>query len=128
MSRMLSEISALYKGRIRLFPPCGAERPPEIPKALYDLLRISDGIAETTPDPAGGGDLTISWVLYPLAQMLEETAFYREEYGLEGAVFATDGCGNPFLMKPGGSIVCYDAIDGTETAAAPSLADFFCRK
>ena len=121
---MIDGISALYSGNIQLFPPFegGLEG---VPGELADLLRQSDGLMETMVHPRSGEVIPVGWVIYPGAMMAEETDFYRETYGVEGTVFATDGAGSPYLLKRGGRVVRFDPIDGEETPAAGSLAEFF---
>ena len=122
---LISQISKLYEGNVRFFPPYSGECPVNLPEELYTLLRVSDGVMETMPDPVTGEALSVGWVLYPCAMMLEESSFYHAEYGLSGTVFAGDGGGCPYLLKGDGTVTCYNAIDGEEEPAAKSLSDFY---
>ena len=88
-------------------------------------MRCSDGVMETMRHPRTGETIDAGWILYPCAMIVEETAFCCETYGTEGTAFADDGAGDLFLLKGDGTVVCFDPIDGAESPAAGSLAEFY---
>lgn len=119
------KISALYRENILLHAPYQGDGMENIPGDLETILRVSNGIQETMPNPKTGEKMPITWILYPYDQILEESHFYKMEYGIEGVVFTSDGAGNPYLQKPDGKIVCFHVIDNEETEIADSLSDFY---
>ena len=121
----IDRITALYQGSILLHPSYEGEWPMDIPKELQSILRVSNGIEETMLHPKTGEQISIGWVVYPYDMMMEENSFYKEEYGLDGFVFADNGAGEPYLLKADGTVACYDPICGEESRAAASLSEFF---
>ena len=69
--------------------------------------------------------MPIMWILYSYDEMMIESSFYQENYGIEGFVFADNGAGEPYVLKPDGTITCYNAIDDEEIQVADSLSDFY---
>ena len=120
----IEKIRELYQGNILLQPPYLGEGE-EIPEELLLILRISNGIEETMIHPKSGEKIVIGWVIYPYEIIVSDTRFYRKEYQMDGTVFSTDGAGNPYLLKPDGTVSCLDGIDGIETKISNSLANFY---
>lgn len=120
----IGEISRLYNGNVLLSEPYTGERA-DIPKELFDILRTADGIRETMSNPETGEPMPIAWILYPYDEIVKESEFYHNEYKIEGTVFADDGAGNPYILKPDGSVTLFDAVDGEESTAANSLEEFY---
>ena len=121
----IQAIDNRYEGNILLNPPYEGERPGDIPEEIYEILCISNGIMETMLHPNTGERLSIGWIIYPDEMMREESSFYREEYGIEGVVFATDGAGDPYIFKPDGRIIRLDPTCGEEAEEAGSLREFY---
>lgn len=121
----ISRISHSYKGNILLHPPYKGERAENIPEEIYSLLQVSNGITETMQHPKTGEQIAITWILYPYERIVEETDFYKNEYGIEGVIFTGDGAGSSIVLKPDGKVTCYDVLDDEETQIADSLADFY---
>ena len=122
---IIKKIRKLYQGNILLQPPYLGENTEGIPEELLFILRISNGISETMVHPQSDEKIIIEWIIYPYEMMVNDTAFYRTEYQMEGIVFSSDGTGNPYLLKPNGTITHFDGIDGVETAEACTLENFF---
>ena len=96
-----------------------------LPDELVDILRISNGIDETMVNPHTGEIEVIDRIIYSFAEMKGQTNCYRSEYGGEGFVFAGDGAGGFFVLKPDGRIFLYEYHDLNEEPYAESLAAFF---
>lgn len=120
----IGEISRLYDGNILPGAPYTGERA-NILEELFDILRTADGIRETMPNPESGEPMPIAWILYSYKEMSEASEFYRDEYGIKGTIFADDGAGNPYILKPDGSVTLFDAVDGEESTVADSLEEFY---
>ena len=124
----IREISEMYHGNISLQPPCQTEIALDVPAEMTSILHVSDGICETMADPETGEVMPIGWIIYPYEMIRSDTAFYKAEYKIDGVVFSDDGAGNPFIFKPDGAVVCFNAIDGEEVKAANSLSEFWTAK
>lgn len=121
----IKQIFETYNGNILLQPPCQSEISNRIPQEVRSILSISNGIKETMNDPQTKQTVVIGWVIYPYDMMMSDTDFYKTVYKIDGIVFSSDGEGNPFVIKPTGTIVCFNGIDGEETEVADSLLNFF---
>ncbi len=88
------------------------------------LLRQSNGIQETMFHPQNGEEIVIGWIVYSLDEIIRETQYYKEEYGINGVVFSGDGAGNPFYISDG-KIFEYDPIDNESILKANSLEEFY---
>jgi len=121
----IREISDLYQGNIMLHSPYAGDWGEDFPKEIRSILQVSNGIEETVLHPKTGEQIPVMWILYPYEEIERESAFYQREYGLEGLIFADDGAGNPYVLKPDGTITCYCAMDNEEIKTADSLADFY---
>ena len=124
----ISKISEMYHGNILLQPLCSKGNIMDIPEEIASILCVSDGIYETMPDPRTGETLLIGWIVCPCEMIRSDTAFYEAEYGIDGVVFSYDGAGNPFILKPDGAVMCFNAIDGEEVKVSNSLSDFWQTK
>ena len=96
-----------------------------MPEALFALLCVSNGIGETMLHPKTGKEMMINWIVYPYEMIVEWTAFFTTNYGLKGVVFADDGAGEPYIIKPDGIITCFNGIDNEETKIADTLFNYF---
>lgn len=121
----ISRIYNTYGGNISLQAPYQGKKAENIPDELYSILSVSNGILQTMFHPETGEKIEITWILYPFDLMSEQTAFFKAEYNIEGVVFADDGAGSPFIMKPDGKIICYNVIVVEETIVANTLFDFY---
>ena len=121
----IRKISDMYQGNILLYSPYKENCPENIPETLYEILQVSNGIEETMIEPKTGQEISIAWIVYPYERMMEETDFYKNEYNIEGIVFADDGAGNPYVLKSDGEVAYYNVIDDEETKEADSLEEFF---
>lgn len=121
----IRKISKMYHGNILLQPPYQGEDFIDMPKEITSILHVSDGICEMMANPKTGEIMPIGWIVYPYEMIRSDTAFYRAEYKIDGIIFSDDGAGNPFILKPDGAVVCFNAIDGEEVKAANSLSAFW---
>ena len=121
----IQAIDNRYEGSILLNPPYEGERLEGIPEEIHAILCISNGIMETMLHPETGESLSIGWIIYPYEMIREESSFYREEYGVEGVVFTSDGAGDPYILKPDGRVMRLDPTCGEETGEAGSLREFY---
>ncbi|MDE6665460.1 MAG: hypothetical protein K2K14_04625, partial [Ruminococcus sp.] len=67
----------------------------------------------------------IDRIIYSLAEIKSQTNCYLDEYGGEGVVFAGNGAGGFFVLKPDGKIYIYEYYDLSEEYYAESLSDYF---
>ena len=126
---IIDAIRKKYGGNIRLCPPLDDERYEQakkiLPKELAELLHISDGILETMPYPKTGEIMDIYYIIDTFENILSETKRYREEHDGEGVVFAGNGAGDSYVLKPDGKIFLMEYIDNDEEFCAESLSAFF---
>lgn len=122
---MIKSISNMYNGNILLHKPYEGGDYLHIPQEIYSVLQISNGIEETMLEQKTNKRIPITWILYSYEQIIEESSFYKNEYGIDGVVFTDDGAGNPYILKSDGEIMCFNAIDNEESPVAKSLSDFY---
>lgn len=96
-----------------------------LPRELFNILRVSNGIDEIMINPNNGKTEVIDSIIYSLAEIKEQTNSYLGEIGTDGFVFAGDGAGNFFVLKSDGRIFLYEYYDFSETFYANSLCEFF---
>ena len=96
----------------------------DLPEEIKALLSQTNGIQETMILPKTGEEIVIGWIINSLDEILWETQYYREEYGINGVVFSGDGAGNPFYISDG-KIYEFDPIDNESTYKANSLEEFY---
>ena len=95
-----------------------------VPDELKSVLAKSDGILETMLVPKTGKRITIGWIIYPYEMIQKETAFFKEEYGIDGIVFSDDGAGNPYYIHDN-KIFQFNPIDNESELIAGSLEEFY---
>ena len=95
-----------------------------VPDVLKSVLSKSDGILETMLVPKNGKRITIGWIIYPYEMIQKETAFFKEEYGIDGTVFSDDGAGNPYYIHDN-KIFQFNPIDNESELIAGSLEEFY---
>jgi hypothetical protein len=95
-----------------------------VPDMLKSVLAKSDGILETMLVPKTGKRITIGWIIYPYEMIQKETAFFKEEYGIDGIVFSDDGAGNPYYIHDN-KIFQFNPIDNESELIAGSLEEFY---
>lgn len=95
-----------------------------VPDVLKSVLAKSDGILETMLVPKTGKRITIGWIIYPYEMIQKETAFFKEEYGIDGIVFSDDGAGNPYYIHDN-KIFQFNPIDNESELIASSLEEFY---
>ena len=96
-----------------------------LPRELFNILKVSNGIDEIMINPNNGKTEVIDSIIYSLAEIKEQTNSYLGEIGTDGFVFAGDGAGNFFVLKSDGRIFLYEYYDFSETFYANSLWEFF---
>lgn len=77
------------------------------------------------PNPNTGNNMVIDRIIYSLAEIESQTNCYLEEYGNEGVIFAGNGAGGFFILKPNGKIFLYEYFDLDEEYYADNLTDYF---
>ncbi|MDE6592188.1 MAG: SMI1/KNR4 family protein [Oscillospiraceae bacterium] len=98
----------------------------QLPGELLEILKVSNGINEVIKHPVTGKTEVIGSLVYPLSEILSQTEYYESETGGGGYVFADNGAGDHYILKPDGSIALYEYMDMSETPhIADSLYDFF---
>jgi hypothetical protein len=91
----------------------------QLPDALASMYRATDGVYEL----AGQW-----WVIWPLAQMVESSAWLQgaDGYPDRWIAFGDNGAGEPFcLQRDDGSVTCLHPIGQEHQKLASSLADFW---
>ena len=111
-------IRRFYDGNIELQTPNKSDAL-SVPDVLKSVLSKSDGILETMLVPKNGKRITIGWIIYPYEMIQKETAFFKEEYGIDGTVFSDDGAGNPYYIHDN-KIFQFNPID----TLSPSRASY----
>ena len=96
-----------------------------LPRELFNILQVSNGIDEIIINPNNGKTEVIDSIIYSLAEIKAQTNSYLDEIGTDGFVFAGDGAGNFFVLKSDGRIFLYEYYDFSETFYANSLWEFF---
>ena len=96
-----------------------------LPRELFNILRVSNGIDEIMINPNNGKTEVIDSIIYSLAEIKAQTNSYQGEIGTDGFVFAGDGAGNFFVLKSDGRIFLYEYYDFSETFYANSLGEYF---
>ncbi len=96
-----------------------------LPNELFEILKISNGINEVMVNPNNGKVEVIDRIVYSLAEMKKQTDCYLSEYGSEGVVFAGNGAGGFFVLKPDGRIFLYEYYDLGEEFYADSMWEYF---
>lgn len=120
---IIERIKELYDGEIELREP-NTSVDLKVPEELRSILAEADGILETMTVPKTGEKITVGWILYSYEEMMKETAFFRDEYGIRGTVFADDGAGNPYYILYG-KVFQFNPIDNESEPVANSLEEFF---
>lgn len=120
---IIDDIRALYNGMIKLQDPVVCDDC-DLPEELKSLLKQSNGIQETMIHPKTGEEMVIGWIIYSLDEIVKETKYYKDEYGIDGVVFSGDGAGNPFYLLDG-KVYEFDPIDNESELKADSLEEFY---
>lgn len=120
---IIDDIKALYNGRIKLQDPVACDNC-DLPEELKSLLKQSNGIQETMVHPKTSEEMVIGWIIYSLDEIVKETKYYKDEYGIDGVVFSGDGAGNPFYLLDG-KVYEFDPIDNESELKADSLEEFY---
>lgn len=97
----------------------------QLPTELCEILKVSNGINETTKNPNTNQTVVINSIIYPLAEIKNETEHYKKEFDGDGFVFAGNGAGDFYVLKPDGNITLYEYFYQSESYQADSLWDFF---
>ncbi len=96
-----------------------------LPKELCDILKVSNGIEEIMTNPNTDKKIVINHIIYTFSEIKTYTDCYSYEDNIEGFVFADNGIGDVYVLKPDGSITLYEESYQSETPEADSLWDFF---
>ena len=123
---LIDIISKAYEGRIKLQAPLVLDNV-ELPDELKTILIKANGIMETMIVPQKEQPIEIGWIIFPYDQICKETELYKNEYGIDGIVFATDGAGNPYYLLDG-KVYEYNPIDDESELIADSLSIFYGKR
>lgn len=96
-----------------------------LPYELLEILKVSNGINEIMTNPYTRKIEVIDRIIYSLAEIKSQASYYSDEYGGEGVVFAGNGAGGFFILKPDGKIYIHEYFDLNEEYYAESLSDYF---
>ncbi len=96
-----------------------------LPRELLEILKVSNGINEIMTNPDTMKIEVIDRIIYSLDEIKSQTNCYSNEYGSDGVVFAGNGAGGFFILKPNGKIYIYEYFDLCEEYYADSLSDYF---
>lgn len=96
-----------------------------LPSELLEILKVSNGINEIMINPNTMKIEVIDNIIYSLSEIKSQTNYYSSEYGGNGIVFAGNGAGGFFILKPDGKIYIHEYFDLSEEYYAESLSDYF---
>ncbi len=100
------------------------ERAQELPRELFQILQQGNGIYEVMDNPVTGESMVIGSIVYSLEEILSETEYYITKMKGDGWVFAGDGAGGVYILKPDGRVFLYEYEDVGEELKADSLLEF----
>lgn len=100
-----------------------------LPADLYEVLKISNGINElmTHPNANNGKPFVMGSIIYSFDEIQSSTEIFSELYGDEGIVFAGNGAGGYYILKPDGTIYFYEYAGEDGEYCAESLIDFYAK-
>ena len=129
MNPIIMHIQRLYGDNCRLCPPLEQAQYEAagkmLPAPLFEMLKTSNGVEDLLTIPKTGETIAAGWILYPFEEICAETAAYAAIYGADGIVFAGDGAGGAFLLKPDGTVFYKDDYYEDAKLYAESLTVFF---
>lgn len=98
-----------------------------LPDELLEILKISNGINELMihPDANSGKPFVIGWIVYSFDEIKSETKNFSDLYCEKGTVFAGDGAGGYFVLKPDGKIYLYEYLYESGEYYADNLLSYF---
>jgi len=96
-----------------------------LPDELLEILNVSNGINEIMTNPNIKKIEVIDRIIFSLAEIKSQTDCYLNEYGSKDIIFAGNGAGGFFVLKPDGKIYIYEYFDLGEEYYADSLSDYF---
>ena len=100
-----------------------------LPVELLEILEISNGIEKLVifPDVNGGKPFVMDNIVYSFDEIKSETESFLDLHGDEGIVFAGNGAGGFFVLKPDGTVYLYEYFDEGGKYYAASLSDYFAK-
>lgn len=98
-----------------------------LPAELLEILEISNGIEKLVifPDVNNGKPFVMDNIVYSFDEIKSETDAFFDLHGDEGTVFAGNGAGGFFVLKPDGTVYLYEYFDEGGEYYAASLFDYF---
>ena len=98
-----------------------------LPIDLFEILTISNGIKELMTHPyANNGTLfVIDSIIYSFDEILSETETFSELFSIEGIVFAGNGAGGFYIIKPDETIYLYEFVGEEGEYCAENLKEYF---
>ena len=129
---LVDVIKTKYGSRCKLYPPISCDIIIEVaeiglPGEIVDILAKSNGIDElmTLPNANGGEPFVSGRIIYSFDEIKAETEIFREIFREEGTVFAGDGAGGYYVLKPDGRVYYYEYIGEAGECCAESLNEYF---
>jgi hypothetical protein len=116
MNKVIELIQQRSYGAYRLCPPLEEPQLSQamtmLPNDLLEILKVSNGILElmTHPKANDGKPFVIGSILYPFDEIVSQTKVFNELYTVEGIVFAGNGAGGYFVIRPDGNIYLYEYV------------------
>lgn len=100
-----------------------------LPDELLAILKISNGINELMihPNSNSGKPFVIDSIVYSFDEIKSETRNFFNLYCEKGTVFAGNGAGGYFVIKPDGKIYLYEYLDEGGEYYAENLLSYFDR-
>lgn len=134
MHPVIEQIKTLYGDACRLCPPLDAAQYDAarafLPAALFEMLKVCNGIEElmSLPNVDDGEPFSVYWILESLEGMQSFTQEFSELFSEEGTVFAGDGAGGFYVLKPDGAVYYYECPGEEGDCIAENLAAFYTKK
>ena len=130
MNKVIEEIQQVCGELYQLCPPLDAAQYDSakamLPAELFEVLKISNGVQEmmALPNVDDGKPFAVGYLIESFEGMCAESKAFREIFGKEALVFATNGADGFFIMNPDGAIDLFESGDDDSTRYAENLCEY----
>jgi hypothetical protein len=130
MNEIIHMIQQTYGDWCQLCPPLDEEQYPlaekMLPAALFEILKISNGILEmmSLPNVDNGKPFAVGYIIDKYEDMCSESKKFNELFGMEGLVLAGNGAGGYYVMNPDGKIYLYECIGEEGKCYADNIMEY----
>ena len=133
MNEIIQMIQQTYGDLCQLCPPLDEERYPlaekMLPAALFEVLKISNGILElmSLPNVDNGKPFAVGYIIDKYEDMCSESKMFNELFGMEGLVFSGNGAGGYYVMNPDGKIYLYECVGEDGECYADDIMEYISK-